>query len=53
MLEEAIQIPLGDYLNLKNPIFKGQTSVDENNKYWMIWEDEGILYKTQNTLFNL
>ena len=53
LLEKAKEIPVRDYIKLENPIFKGQTSVDNNLKYWMVFESNGVLYKTHNTLINL
>lgn len=45
MLNLAIEIQLTEYINLKNPIFKSQTRVDDNNMYWVVVENDGILYK--------
>lgn len=50
LLALAKEITSLEYMDLKNPIFKGQTRLDENNQYWMVFEDNGILYKTHNTL---
>jgi len=49
-LEKAKEITPQEYMNLANPIFKGQTRPDSNNKYWMLFEDNGVLYKIHNTL---
>lgn len=49
-LEIAKEISSEEYMNLKNPIFKGQTRLDSNNQYWMVFEDNEILYKIHNTL---
>lgn len=49
-LEECKLITSEEYLLLKNPQFRGQTRVDENGMYYMIWESEGILYKTHNKI---
>lgn len=50
LLEQAKEITSSQYMDLKNPIFKGQTRVDENSQYWMVFEDNGVLYKIHNTL---
>ena len=34
LLEQAIEIPIAQYIELKNPIFKGQTKLDKDNKYF-------------------
>lgn len=52
LLNEAKEIELYKYMQLKNPIFKGQSRVDKDNMYWMIFEDDGILYKTRNRLYD-
>jgi len=49
-LEDCKLITSSEYLLLENPIFKGQTRLNENNQYYMIWESNGVLYKTLNTL---
>ena len=49
-LKDCKLITSDEYLLLENPIFKGQTRVDENNQYYMVWESKGVLYKTHNTL---
>ena len=50
LLEKAKEIPVKDYIKLENPIFKGQTPVDNNLKYWMVFESNSVLYKIHNTL---
>ncbi len=50
LLEQAVQISSKEYMNLNNPIFKGQTSVDDDFMYWMVFENDGVLYKIHNTL---
>ena len=50
LLDNAKEISSLEYMNLSNPIFKGQTAVDNNLKYWMIFENNGSLYKIHNTL---
>ena len=36
MLKDAIEIISEEYMNLQNPIFKGQTSLDDNLMYWIL-----------------
>ena len=50
LLEKAKEIPVKDYIKLENPIFKGQTPVDNNLKYWIVFESNDVLYKKHNTL---
>lgn len=50
LLEQAIEIPITQYVELENPIFKGQTRLDKDNKYWVVVENNNILYKIHNTL---
>lgn len=49
-LEDCKLITSNEYCNLKDPIFIGQTRVNSNNKYFMVWKDNDILYKTENTI---
>lgn len=49
-LEDCKLITNEEYLLLEKPIFKGQTRVDEKGYYYMVWESNGILYKTYNKL---
>ena len=49
-LDTCIEITSSEYINLINPIFKGQTRLDEKDMYWMCFESEGILYKIHNKL---
>lgn len=49
-LEDCKQITSLEYMKLENPVFKGQTRIDAKNKYWMVFECDGILYKCQHTL---
>jgi hypothetical protein len=49
-LENCKEITSTEYCELPNPIFKGQTRVDENNMYWTVFEDNEILYKIHNKL---
>ena len=50
LLDQAKEISLKEYMDLKNPIFKGQTILDEDDMYWMVFEDNNILYKIHNKL---
>ena len=50
ILDIAKEISLNDYVNLQNPKFKGQTEADCDNQYWIVFEDNGILYKIHNSL---
>lgn len=50
LLEQAKEITSSQYMDLKNPIFKGQTRLNENYQYWVVVEDNGVLYKIHNTL---
>lgn len=47
-LEDCKLISNKQYMDLKNPKFKGQTIVNSEGCYYMIWESDGILYKTYN-----
>lgn len=44
------EITQTEYMSLENPIFKGQTRLDENNQYWMVFEDNNVLYKIHNSV---
>ena len=50
LFEQSKEITPLQYMDLKNPIFKGQSKVDKNNGYWMIFEDNTILYRIYNKL---
>ena len=49
-LKDCKQITSEQYLELINPEFKGQTRVDDNGYYWMVFESNGILYSIHNRL---
>ena len=49
-LEDCKQITSKQYLELIDPEFKGQTRVDNNGYYWMIFESNGVLYSIHNKL---
>lgn len=51
LLAQAKQIDVNEYIDLENPIFKGQTRPTETGEYWMVFESNGVLYKTFNVLF--
>ena len=53
LLNIAKEISSSDYMNLKNPEFKGQTRLDVNYQYWMVFEDNGVLYKIHNSLYGV
>ena len=50
-LDECKLITSEEYCKLNDPEFVGQTRVDENDMYYMVWKSEGVLYKTHNCLF--
>ena len=50
LFEQSKEITSLEYMDLETPIFKGQSKVDKNNGYWMIFENNGILYKIYNKL---
>ena len=52
LLSQAKEITNSQYLELKDPQFIGQSFLDLNNMYWMVFEDEGVLYKTHNQLMD-
>jgi len=45
LLEQAKEITTSEYSNLNNPIFKGQTRLYGELTYWMLFEDNSVLYK--------
>jgi hypothetical protein len=49
-LNECKLITAGEYLGLNSPEFIGQTRADNNGTYYMVWKENGILYKTCNQL---
>jgi hypothetical protein len=50
LLEQAKEITSSEYSNLNDPIFKGQTRLYGELAYWMLFEDNGELYKILVTL---
>ena len=49
-LEDCKEITGEEYMELKQPVFKAQTRVQEDNTYWMVFEDSGVLYKIHGKL---
>lgn len=53
-LDDCILISVADYGKLPNPKFIGQTRAEKIDvvtyMYYMIWESNGILFKTYNKL---
>ena len=49
-LEDCTLITNAEYDALKDPIFKGQTRLDKDGWYYMVWESENKLYKTKNRI---
>ncbi len=39
-------ITVEEYLLLENPVFRGQTALDEDSMYYMFWECKGEFFKT-------
>lgn len=49
-LDECVLITSREYCDLVNPEFVGQTKMDDNCMYFMVFSCNGIMYKTHNTL---
>jgi hypothetical protein len=50
-LDECILITSAEYYELPGtPKFIGQTRLDDDNMYYMVFESEGVIYKTHNKL---
>jgi len=49
-LNQCTEITPEQYLELVNPEFVGQTKIDSNKMYWMVFKIEGIFYKIHNKL---
>lgn len=45
LLSQAIELPIYMYSSLDNPIFKGQTPLDDDGTYWVVVDCSGKLYK--------
>ena len=51
LLNKSKEITTAQYCSLPNtPEFMGQTRVDDNNMYWMVFSSLGILYKIHSKL---
>ncbi len=48
-LDNCVEIPVSQYIQLANPRFVGQTRVI-NGHYWMVFNDNNINYKILNKL---
>ena len=51
LLEQAKEITPLEYKDLENPIFKGQTEIDDDLMYWMVFESNGVMYKIYNSIY--
>ncbi len=51
-MQDAIKISATEYLKLENPIFEGQTRVNENGEYKMYWRVGDKVYYTENSLMS-
>lgn len=49
-LKDCKLISSDEYVKLDSPVFQGQTRPDQNGIYYMVFECEGQLYKTQNKI---
>jgi len=49
-LEDCKLITGAEYLALIDPEYIGQTGLNSEEKYYIIWWCDGILYKTYNKL---
>lgn len=47
-LSDCKLITSKEYLELKDPEFVGQTTIDKYGVYYMVWRVNGVLYKTRN-----
>ena len=50
-ITESKLITAGEYLKLDKPNFQGQTRPNSQDVYYMYWEDNGILYHTENSIY--
>ncbi len=50
-LKECKLITANEYLRLNSPEFIGQTRPDNKGTYYMVWKENGILYKTCNQIY--
>jgi hypothetical protein len=49
-LDQCTLITSEEYINLNDPIFVGQTRLDDNNMYYMVFQVGDVLYKIHNQL---
>lgn len=49
-LSDCKLITSTEYCELENPEFVGQTKVDSEGMYYMVWKCGDIFYKTHNEL---
>ena len=49
-LSDCTLITGAEYMKLEDPEFMGQTRMNAECQYYMVWKCEGVLYKTFNTL---
>jgi len=45
LLNQAKEITSSEYSNLNDPVFKGQTGLYDDLTYWILYEDNSVLYK--------
>ena len=45
ILNESQEITITQYVNLVNPVFVGQTEVNDNGTYWVVFKENDVLYK--------
>ena len=50
-LDSCKLITTDEYCELANPVFIGQTPIDENKMYFMVFECDGVYYKVHNSLY--
>jgi hypothetical protein len=51
-LEDCKLISSKEYMELENPEFIGQTLLDENDEYFMVWKCGEELFKTKNKVLD-
>lgn len=49
-LKDCKLITSDEYMKLNSPVFQGQTKPNQEGIYYMVFECEGQLYKTQNKI---
>jgi hypothetical protein len=45
ILDKSKEITTTQYMSLVNPEFVGQTRVNDNGTYWVVFKDNDVLYK--------